>query len=212
MPNSFNTSIPISLIPAESMGSKFVLVLNELQDYKQELLNTYEYSKEPINYKNIDLIKKFLAELGDIPLSSYMTLGVYECLLINAGKILAYKGTLRGITQFYNCVSQGTAVIDASKLFEYPPYIILSDYRNGHLQMCSADDTLNNADYAMYPDGIQYLFSDFAFTMGKLIITISSPFYLDAQFKSYVLHTIPIFFPYVNIHTEIVLTLNPLIH
>lgn len=206
----FSTQMPSSLIGESDEAVRFVAVLDDLQKYKQQLLLNFSVSKDPILFKDITLIKKLLAELGNIPTSDYMTLGVYECLLFNAGKIWAYKGTRTGITQFYKCVSLGDVSIDTTNLNKPPTYIIPSDLGNGYLQLASADDATNVADYARYPDGLIYLFSDYVPSISSLTIIFHTPFYLNPLFRDYVLYTIPIMFPFIKGNTYINLIINDL--
>jgi hypothetical protein len=191
-------------------SANFLKVLDEVQAVKEAIIYHYSDSCNPLVVKDIAVIAKRLKEYGNVPLSSYMTLAVYECLLLNIERIFSLKGTLNGAKTFYECVSQGTVFIDSSDLIKRPIYIILDDLVNGLLPFADGSDSIIAQDYANYPNDSLFLFDD---NIGSLVnsvtITVNSPFHNIPEFRGYILYTIPLMFPAITQDTIINLILNP---
>ena len=111
----FSQSIPDSVLE-NSAASKFVSVLDSLQEVKQGIISDAVRSFNPILCMNEKWLRKYLTDygFGDIPKG--FPVRVLQQMLLNADTIMRLRGSKLGVEFFLSVCSLGVATIDASRL------------------------------------------------------------------------------------------------
>lgn len=202
----FKDQIPPDLLDYP-MVDQYTTVLDYTLAYKDDFIDSYTRAFNPLKLTNVAYLQKYVGELGNIPLVPGIPKKILENIILNAANIYILKTSNRGFELFLKSVTDGDVFIDASKLYAYPNYIILSDFSNGFLP-AQDGSTLENA-YLNYYDGqnqrFLYLFGGDvqAAIESSVNIAIKSKYSNVKEFRDWVVSLIPMFLPFTNDNTQI---------
>jgi hypothetical protein len=204
---SFSDSITLNSEKVNSGSEhiiKFMQVLDALNEYKAQVLYGLEFSKNAIHYKNILHLKREILEGSYIRLANFMNLETCECLYSNLEYIFRYKGTLKGATRFYTCISRGRVSFDISRLYLKPNYYILLGAEYGIPE--SIELAQIQEEEQLISGNIRYLFDGSNSEIkNRIVLKFESNLFNNAEFISYVRYTVPYMFPHIHQQTEIVI-------
>lgn len=199
---------------------KFIRLLDELCVYKDSFVTSYANS---FNYKTADsllFLRKYIAELGDVPLIDFLPRKVLEDLVENAYVIHGLKGTKKGFVTLLESLSCGNVVVDDTYLIQLPDFLIFDDLRNGILKLSNEEDgEIITQDLEDYNEAVSdpkandfyFLFEDnWDNGHGTIDIEIETPFHDSEVFKSYIQSISRAYLPAITSATEINITFNPL--
>jgi len=212
--------LPIEVLKNPS-ASAFVDTLDAVLVGKRGHIEEFVRSFNPVTVSKTSWLKKYLADLGNLPTYISMNKNVLENLVLNAYDIYKYKGTLQGVCLFLEIVSQGTCNIDDSDLIKLPNFIQLTDYDYGFLQLSSEDDEAQILeDKESYdaeivddppPHGIRFLFlfeNNLDDMDNSITINIQTIYYQDQAFKTYLEAVLPTMLPAFGGNTTLILNLT----
>lgn len=111
----FSQSIPDSVLE-NSAASKFVSVLDSLQEVKQGIISDAIRSFNPILCMNEKWLRKYLTDYGFSDIPKGFPVRVLQQMLLNADTIMRLRGSKLGVEFFLSVCSFGVAKIDASRL------------------------------------------------------------------------------------------------
>jgi hypothetical protein len=212
--------LPIEVLRNPS-ASAFVDTLDAVLVGKRGHIEEFVRSFNPITVSKTAWLKKYLADLGNLPTYISMNKHVLEGLVLHAYDIYKYKGTVQGVCLFLEIVSEGICSIDASDLIKLPNYIQLTDFDYGFLELSSEDDEPQTLeDKESYdaeilgdppPHGIRFLFlfEDNLNDMDNSItITVQTVYYQDQAFRAYLEAVLPTMLPAFGGNTTLILNLT----
>lgn len=134
----FSQSIPEKVLE-NSAASKFVSVLDSLQEYKQGVISDAVRSLNPVLCTNEKWLRKYLTDYGFSDIPKGFPIRVMQQMLLNADTIMRLRGSKLGLEFFLSVCSLGVATIDASGLQQPFELIFLDSTNYGYL-------TSNNLD------------------------------------------------------------------
>lgn len=138
----FSQSIPDSVLE-NSAASKFVSVLDSLQEYKQGVITDAVRSLNPILCMNEKWLRKYLTDYGFSDIPKGFPVRVMQQMLLNADTIMRLRGSKLGLEFFLSVCSLGEATIDAGGLHQPLEFIFPDSLNYGYL-------TDNNVDAPLY--------------------------------------------------------------
>ena len=111
----FSQSIPEKVLE-NSAASKFVSVLDSLQEVNQGIISDAVRSFNPILCMNEKWLRKYLTDYGFSDIPKGFPVRVLQQMLLNADTIMRLRGSKLGVEFFLSVCSLGVATIDASRL------------------------------------------------------------------------------------------------
>lgn len=138
----FSQSIPDKVLE-NSEASKFVSVLDSLQEYKQGIIADAIRSFNPILSTNEKWLRKYLTDYGFSDIPRGFPIRVMQQMLLNADTIMRLRGSKLGLEFFLSVCSLGEVTIDASELNQPLDLIFPDSLSDGYL-------TDNNVDSPLY--------------------------------------------------------------
>lgn len=164
----FSQSIPDKVLE-NSAASKFVSVLDSLQEYKQGIIADAIRSFNPILSTNEKWLRKYLTDYGFSDIPKGFPIRVMQQMLLNADTIMRLRGSQLGLEFFLSVCSLGEATIDASGLNQSLDFIFPDSLSYGYL-------TNNNVDSPLYLCNTNTLMANSA-----LLVTLESKYFDDTH-------------------------------
>lgn len=152
----FSQSIP-DMVLENSAASKFVSVLDSLQEVKQGIISDAVRSFNPILCMNEKWLRKYLTDYGFSDIPKGFPVRVLQQLLLNADTIMRLRGSKLGLEFFLSVCSLGVATIDASGLYK-PLELVFPDSTNyGYITSNNSDSKLFLCDNNVLSESSQLL-------------------------------------------------------
>lgn len=214
---NFSDYIPPDLLNITNVRS-FVSVLDELHIWDDLYESEQRKSFNPILNSNINFLKRFLYELGQIKTVNGMPRKAYEELIKNAYDIFTLKGTREGFLLLISSACLGDAEVEYTNLWA-TPFISPDDYQ----AMVAPYSTGVPTNYVLGGSGFLPNATDlgntgnlpgvtpiapFYFLLGNMTdhynemnIILTSPFFCYETFRVFIANMVPYFLPMVYIPT-----------
>lgn len=137
----FSQSIPEKVLE-NSAASKFVSVLDSLQEHKQGIITDAVRSFNPILCTNEKWLRKYLTDYGFSDIPKGFPIRVMQQMLLNADTIMRLRGSKLGLEFFLSICCLGEAIIDASGLQQPLEFIFLESLNYGYIMSNNSDSPL----------------------------------------------------------------------
>lgn len=128
----FSQSIPDNVLE-NSAASKFVSVLDSLQEYKQGIISDAVRSLNPVLCTNEKWLRKYLTDYGFSTIPKGFPIRVMQQMLLNADTIMRLRGSKLGLEFFLSVCSLGEATIYASGLYKSLKLIFPDSLNYGYI-------------------------------------------------------------------------------
>jgi hypothetical protein len=200
----FRDQIPEDLFENPYL-EKFITLLDELNNYKQSIINkSLRFYRSPLNTNTYFLKRRLEDDYGFPTIPIDFPKDVMDALLLNAEDINAMRGSIQGLRTWLWCLTFGNIVIDDSLFYPVTEFISLSDQQKGFV---SKTDPL-------YPNTPQdpdlFLFDDLnQFGTSILNITIDTMYHNHPSIPTYINTHIKKYLTFVTSNAVINVTLNP---
>lgn len=160
----FSKSIPDKVLE-NSEASKFVSVLDSLQEVKQGIISDAVRSLNPILCTNEKWLRKYLIDYGFSSIPKGFPIRVMQQMLLNADTIMRLRGSKLGLEFFLSVCSLGIATIDSSELHQPLVFLFPNSINYGYI-------TDNNVDNPLYLCDSNILAAD-----SSLRVTLESKYF-----------------------------------
>lgn len=138
----FSQSIP-DMVLENSAASKFVSVLDSLQEHKQGIITDAVRSLNPILSTNEKWLRKYLTDYGFGEIPKGFPIRVLQQMLLNADTIMRLRGSQLGVEFFLSVCSLGVSKVNAEGIYADVDTIYLDSENYGYV-------TGNNTDSFLY--------------------------------------------------------------
>ena len=128
----FSQSIP-DMVLENSTASKFVSVLDSLQEIKQGIISDAIRSFNPILCLNEKWLRKYLTDYGFSDIPNGFPVRVLQQMLLNADAIMRLRGSKLGAEFFLSVCSLGEVKVDADGLISEIDSIYLNSENYGYV-------------------------------------------------------------------------------
>lgn len=152
----FSQSIP-DMVLENSAASKFVSVLDSLQEVKQGIISDAVRSFNPILCMNEKWLRKYLTDYGFSDIPKGFPVRVLQQLLLNADTIMRLRGSKLGLEFFLSVCSLGVATIDTSGLYKPLELVFLDSTNYGYITSNNSDSRLFLCDNNVLSESSQLL-------------------------------------------------------
>lgn len=204
----YSRHIPDNLRASEK-ADKLVSVLDEIQKYKESVINKAMRVYSPALLTLPTFIRKQLKTFGWPDIPTDFPKKILDNMFFNAENVFRTKGSRYGLEYLIRVLTCGDLIYDDTTFAPRPNYIILDDIDYGYL-----------FDDASYPDDILYLFDgDTTFNPRFLYLTIRTPYYNLQSLKDYITTNIHKFIGFTDTNTTVYIEflygphrLNPMAH
>lgn len=175
----------------------FLAVLDGANEYKSnEVFFSLHKAFYPLFQDNVQYLRKFLFEVGQIENIQGMPRVILENLIQNANTIFSSKGTLVGFKLFMRCLTLGDCSVNFSNYWGDKVY--LHPNRFELLGMLPNGASLIVAD--SFPSKYPFLFGgqDFDAYKGSVAIKLISPYFHVKEFRNFVKSIICNYLPMIS--------------
>lgn len=152
----FSQSIP-DMVLENSAASKFVSVLDSLQEVKQGIISDAVRSFNPILCMNEKWLRKYLTDYGFSDIPKGFPVRVLQQMLLNADTIMRLRGSKLGLEFFLSVCSLGVATIDTSGLYKPLELVFLDSTNYGYITSNNSDSRLFLCDNNVLSESSQLL-------------------------------------------------------
>lgn len=128
----FSQSIPDRVLE-NAAASKFVSVLDSLQEIKQGIISDAVRSFNPILCMNEKWLRKYLTDYGFSDIPKGFPVRVLQQMLLNADTIMRLRGSKLGVEFFISVCSLGVAKVNADGLIEHVDTLYLDSKSYGYV-------------------------------------------------------------------------------
>lgn len=128
----FSQSIPEKVLE-NSTTSKFVSVLDSLQEYKQGMITDAVRTLNPALNMNEKWLRKYLTDYGFSDIPKGFPIRVIQQLLLNADTIMRLRGSQLGVELFISVCCLGKVTIGTSNFMDSPDVIFLNSSNYGYI-------------------------------------------------------------------------------
>ena len=183
----FRDHVPEDLLAVPNV-ERLVSVLDEANAEKGLIVDEFNTVFNPIRLKNVDFLRKYLYQLGQLSFIDGMPVKILEQLILRAHEIFSLKGTRQGFISFIEALTCGDAEVKFDEIIGNE-FLVPDDIRLGILP-----DGFDLLDAGT--DEFIYLFQDDTTQYHTSAeVRLISPYFYIGEFRNFVAEVVPDMLP-----------------
>lgn len=145
----FREQIPEEFLEGNEELSKFVRVLDGVNEYKEYLVDRHALYYKSLLIGERSWLKKRLEDYGFPTIPEDLPKQCMDALLINARNVMALKGSDLGLKYFLWCLTFGDILIDWSEFYPNVNTLTLSEFTGKGFLLEDDPSSVDNVNYLL---------------------------------------------------------------